>query len=595
MTTSPRPAVQTGPERSPSSPGRMWSLGWVTIIRLIVYLVVIAFFVQHIYFHESAHYYRPGQSIVLLAAAFLVDCVILLIGRGHRRLDQLIALTYVVDLVVLTRVILASGGFYSVFIPYYLPILVMAAAWLPRRLTAVFPSIATLGVAYIGLAYLQDVPEVGPVLRDLFNRDILYTLPYSPESTVVATMLILTVLFFVVSYVAGILSERLFIERSLNDEVLASMREGVAVVNHQGQVAFVNAEFKRFFPGVARGGDFRPVAAEFLPPPDPGQNHSPSHGNPPSRIDALLDPANAGDLYMTLEVPENSRRPPTEVRISGIRLGGSPGLTGLLFLVSDLTLRKRMERAERNLERTSVISTMAAGLAHEIRNPLAAVRSAIQEIGQSYPKGSQNRLLADIVISESDRLDGVIGRFLDFSREGRLRLSRRRLGTLLREVATLARRGDAEKGCRIEVNVQDDPEVLCDTDRLKEVFLNLALNAVQAVANRGGWVGITLHEQARGGQEGVEVEVADNGPGLSDAALADMFKPFFTEKPGGTGLGLPLSRKQAMLHGGDLEAANRPEGGALFRVWLPLDGGRATNDAKLQQTRRMTDTMPRGV
>ncbi len=574
MTTTESSAVHAGPERSQSRPGRMWSLGWVTIIRLIVYLVVIAFFLQHIYFHEYVHYYRPGLSIVLLVAAFIVDSVILLLGRGSRRLDQLIALTYVIDLIVLTRVILASGGFFSVFIPYYLPILVMAAAWLPRRLTAVFPSIATLGVAYIGLAYLQEVPEVSPVLGGLFNREILYTLPYSPESTVVATMLILTVLFFVVSYVAGILSERLFIERSLNDEVLASMREGVAVVNHQGNVVFVNAELRRFFPHAVRGGDFRPVAAEFLPQPE--------HGGFPHRLDSLLDPARAGDLYLTLEVPENSQRPPTEVRISGIRLGGSPGLTGLLFLVSDLSLRKRMEQAERNLERTSVISTMAAGLAHEIRNPLAAVRSAIQEIGQSFPKGSQNRLLADIVISESDRLDGVISRFLDFSREGRLRLSYRRLGPLLREVATLARRGDSNKNCRIEVEIRDDPEVLCDADRLKEIFLNLALNAVQAVGDKMGWVGITLYGEARGGQEGVKVEVADNGPGLSEAALTDMFKPFFTEKPGGTGLGLPLSRKQTLLHGGDIEAENLPKGGALFRVWLPLDGGKAMDDANFK-------------
>ncbi len=593
MPGSKRPLAESGVVRTHPTPGRMWSLGWVTIIRLIVYLVIIAFFLQHIYFHENVRYYRPGFSIGLLVGAFLVNCAILLLGRRLRWLDQLIALTYVIDLIVLTRIIIASGGFYSVFIPYYLPILVMSAAWLPRRLTAVFPSIATLGVAYIGLAYLQRDPDLRPALSFLYNQNIIQTLPHSPDSTVVSTMLILSVLFFVVSYVAGILSERLFVERSLNDEILASMREGVAVVNRQGKLVFANAEFLRLYPNAVRGDDFRPVADELLPGPGPEENdqahqgNNGNHGAAPAsqrpQLDALLDRAVSGDIFITEEVAADAGRPATEVRVSGIRLGGSPGLVGLLFLLSDLTLRKRMERAERNLERTSVISTMAAGLAHEIRNPLAAVRSAIQEIGQCFPKGSQNRLLTDIVISESDRLDGVISRFLDFSREGRLRLTQRHLGPLLREVVAMVRQGDRpDRDCRFEVDIKDDPEVLCDPDRLKEIFLNLVLNACQAAPAREGWVGVALGREIKGGQEGVTVEVADNGPGLSEEALAGMFKPFFTEKPGGTGMGLPLSRKQAMLHGGDLDGENRLQGGALFRVWLPLDGSVGMADERFK-------------
>lgn len=547
------------------APGRMWSPGLVVGIRLILYLVVVAFFLQYLYFTQEQRLYRPDESVAALVIVFFVNLGILLVGVRSRYPEQFIALTYVLDIVVITYVVLSSGGFHSILIPIYLPTLVMASAWLSRRFTAVFPSIATLGIAYIGYAHLSHTIEEEKF--PLLSMEMVERLRVIPYHTAVTSMLLFAVLFFVISYLSGALSDRIFIVQRLNAAILAGMNEGVAVVDRKGEMVYVNSEFSRMFPGSAPRGDFASVAGALFP-----EGHC--------DLGQLWEMEAAGSLVQRRELPGGEGAPPFEVRVSSVRLRGGGGAYGLLFLVTDLTLRKRMEKAERGLERSAAISTMAAGLAHEIRNPLASLRSAIQEIGRSFPDDSQNRVLTDIVISESDRLDGVIGRFLDFSREGKLRLGKCRLGGMVANTATMMRQGKREDDLRVVVAVESDPEAVCDSDRIMQVFINLGLNASQAAPCPGGLVAITVRESDRSGVHGVEASFVDNGPGLPPDAHERIFAPFYSRKPGGTGMGLPLSRREVSLHGGELEADNEPGGGARFRMWIPLlpTGGEAVRD-----------------
>ncbi|MCC8190539.1 MAG: hypothetical protein LIP77_07885 [Planctomycetes bacterium] len=554
-------------ERLTSRPTRMWSLSWVILIRLILYLVVIGFFVQYMYFGERGQFYQPGRAIQELVAVYLVSLAVLAVGAHSRRLDPFIAVTYVLDLVVLSRVILASGGFNSVFIPYYLPVLVMATAWLPRQYTAVFPSIATLGAAYIGVPHLMVALGEFNWLPRFFPQNLLYSLRYSHPHTIVSTMLILTVSFFVVSYLSGILSDWLFIEQRLNAEVLSSIREGMAVVAATGEMVMVNGEFLRLFPEAEKAATCDDLTGVIFP------------GLPELTLDRLVQDSRDDALIFTRD-RDASGRPPMEIRVSTITLPGRKQVYGIILMVADLTLRRRMEAAERNLERYSAISTMAAGLAHEIRNPMASLRSAIQEIGESFPEGSQNRVLTDVVISESDRLDKVIGRFLDFSREGRLRMTTVKISVILSELMLMFTHDPKARHVELVLDIQDDPPVLCDPDRLKEVFLNLALNAVQALPPQGGRLDVVLASAHQGGVQGVEILFLDNGPGIAENHFPRLFEPFFSSKQTGTGMGLPLSRKQVALHGGELDASNRLGGGACFRVWLPLKPADTPRESK---------------
>jgi signal transduction histidine kinase len=416
------------------------------MIRLLLYLIIMGFFLQYAFFGEwGEHFYRPISAVVVVAIVFLLNFFLLLAGARLNHLDQAIAITFAVDILILTRIIMISGGFSSLFLPFYLPILIMAPATLPRRFTAVFPSLAALGATYIGLAYIIR-PLGGDWLKSyVYSQEILSSLRMLPPHAAVASILTMSALFFVISYISSVIT----------------------------------------------------------------------------------------------------------VRFTALRI--------------------RVAEAERVAARFSAISALAASLAHEIRNPLASLRSAIQEIGESFDADSQNRTLAGIVLSESDRLDRIIGRFLAFSREEELRLSPSRLGNILSEIRTMLLKRRDVGDLQVLLTIHDDPEVNCDSDRMREIFLNLALNASQAVGPKGGRLNIMLSASRNSLTPGVEVVFSDNGPGLEKETIKQLFSPFFTTKPNGTGMGLPLSRKHVSLHGGHIEADNNPDGGAIFLVWLPLN------------------------
>lgn len=535
----------------------MWSLKWVVIIRLIVYMVMVGFILQYMYFSSESGLYRPRLVIGVLAGVSLLNLLLVPFGAVTRHVNLLIVSTYLLDLAVITLVILTSGGFGSIFIPYYLPVLIMAPAWLPRRYTAIFPSVATLGAAVIGTVHLLDSADQRTFSAAVLPYRLALSLKSYPAHSVVFNMLILTLLFFVVSYLSGYLSQNLLLEQRLNSEILLSMRDGVAVVDGKGVLVYANPEFFHIFPEAAGESDFWKVSDGIFRSDDERRT-----------LGLLMREHNLDAFMLTRERDDEAGRPPFEMRVSALSLWGEGEVYGIVLLVTDLSMRRRAEVAERNLERFSAISTMAAGLAHEIRNPLASLRSAMQEIGDAFPPGSPNRILTDVAMSESDRLDGVIGRFLDFSRESRLFPAPTRLGPLLEDVRTLI----LQSGRDIEVKlvVKDDPTVVCDADRVKEVFLNLALNASQAVPDKGGVVTIELSSSKERLIPGVEILFKDNGHGIEPADLDHLFEPFFSRREGGTGMGLSISRKQIQMHGGEITVANLPGGGACFAVWLPL-------------------------
>lgn len=552
---------------------RLWSIRWMAAIRLFLYFLIIAFVLQYIYFGQEGFLYRPWTLVALLTGVFLLNLVLLPLITDSPGGNLAILVAFLVDIAIITLVVLCSGGFSSIFLPYYLAVLIMASAWLPRRYTAVFPSVATLGLAVVGLAQLLQAGELPGI--GYLPYGLIRTLHFAPAHLVVATMLLLTFLFFVVSYLSGYAGERLLLEQRLNAEVLAGMEGGVAVIGTKGDIIYINDAFLRIFPDTMRTADIESMLRTVFGDPQEC-----------AMFKRLLHEGRRDSFIVSRAADPAANRPPIEIRASSISARASGAPFGALLMVSDLTLRLRMEKAERNVERFSAISTMATGLAHEIRNPLASLRSAIQEIGDAFPEDSQNRMLTRIIMTESDRLDSVIGRFLDFSREERLTFTRTRLGGMLKDVAAQIRQSGKGTGLEVAVKVEDDPEVVCDPDRVKSVFLNIALNAASFVPASGGRLGITLRSSNDRIIPGVEVDFDDNGPGLEPAALEKLFEPFFTTRPEGTGLGLPISRKQVEMHGGEITAVNRPEGGARFSVWLPLDPG--TEESARSQRRSRT-------
>jgi signal transduction histidine kinase len=228
--------------------------------------------------------------------------------------------------------------------------------------------------------------------------------------------------------------------------------------------------------------------------------------------------------------------------------------------------RERLQTDLRRSERLAALGKLLAGVAHEVRNPLAGIRSTAQ-LWQRGVVGLDDESLGGLV-HEVDRLEGIVTRLLHFSRADGQDLAPGDLNALVAEAARLAAGPAEEKGVQIELELDASPlPVAMAPPALLQVFRNLTTNAIQAMAP-GGILRLTTRRDPS--HRAIVASVADTGPGLAPEALKHLFEPFFTTKAEGTGLGLAIAREIALAHRGELQAANRTERtGAVFTLTLP--------------------------
>jgi signal transduction histidine kinase len=239
---------------------------------------------------------------------------------------------------------------------------------------------------------------------------------------------------------------------------------------------------------------------------------------------------------------------------------------------------RRADEAERNAE----IGSMTAGLAHEIRNPLSTIVMnadlAAEEVRESdLPPSSREPLERRLstLARETRRLKDILEDFLRFA--GRMRLDREPvdLRELVEEFADFHLPQALAAGVTQSVEAPPGPTVAeVDADQVKQVLLNLVMNAVQAMqaqpAERPRKLTLRVSRSADGGTPEARIEVEDTGPGIDPHRQESIFRPYLTDKPGGTGLGLSLSRRIAEAHGGRLEVDSAPGRGSRFTLCLPL-------------------------
>ncbi|HEX4131030.1 MAG TPA: ATP-binding protein [Pirellulales bacterium] len=237
-------------------------------------------------------------------------------------------------------------------------------------------------------------------------------------------------------------------------------------------------------------------------------------------------------------------------------------------------IRLAIERLQRSRQETvraarlAAVGELAAGVAHEIRNPLTAVKLLIQSWAEHDPAQALDERQMRVVLDEIQRIEVTIERLLDFARPPTLERCRHDLRQPVRGamelVAGRARRG----GVTIDDRLGAAPcSVDADAGQLRQVVVNLLLNAIEAIPD-GGTIEVGS-ELVVGPPAQCVVTIADSGPGIADKVRARLFEPFVTNKERGTGLGLAISRRIVQEHGGELSARNRPGGGAEFRIALP--------------------------
>ena len=229
-------------------------------------------------------------------------------------------------------------------------------------------------------------------------------------------------------------------------------------------------------------------------------------------------------------------------------------------------------------DRLAALGQMAAGLAHEIRNPLGAIKGAAQFLqpGPDHSIDSAGtKEFLNIIVEEVNRLNKIVSQFLDYARPYRGEQRPLEVNDVVRKTLQLVNKEDEGRGVEIVTSlVEGLPPVRADAEQLLQVFLNLCLNAVQAMADGGRlFVSTSIRRATRRGAAAafLEVRFRDTGVGIPPADLRNLFIPFFTTKDKGTGLGLPISQRIIENHGGTIEVRSQPGTGATFTVLLPVE------------------------
>ncbi len=256
--------------------------------------------------------------------------------------------------------------------------------------------------------------------------------------------------------------------------------------------------------------------------------------------------------------------------------GGSFAFLG--YLLGDAVESRRRERAAGDAldaarsrvaqsEKLAALGQLAAAIAHEVRNPLAVVRSAAQGLGETLPAAdAEGHRAASFIVAEVDRLGSVVNSLLAFARPLQLQTRPTALADVVARAVTLAGADLAAKRVRLARDEAPTlPLVQADGDLVCQVLVGLLANAAAATP-AGGQVLV----RARAGEGAVELAVADSGPGIAPELRARVFEPFFTTRPNGTGLGLAVARQIVEAHGGRIDVGDHPGGGACFTVRLPI-------------------------
>jgi two-component system sensor histidine kinase PilS (NtrC family) len=500
----------------------------------------------------------------LIGLTYAVSLVSIGSLRIVDRFPWLTDIHFSIDALLVSAVVLLTGGVQSFFTILYMLPIVGASSMQHRRgglQVAGFSTILFIGVVMIQYLHVDGYLTLPPQI----NIDTI--LP--PVQIAQYSVALNTFGFFFVALLSGSLAERarqgekqleqateeIADLQAFNQYVLDNLVSGLATADAQNRVVTFNRS------AMLITGRFGALPI----------------GQPVLEV-LQLPPAFAANIAHDLARVRSMRtdyqfnHPDGRVIDIGLSVAGLPlpdGSRGYIYTFQDVTDVKRFEQNARLQQRLAAVGEMAAGIAHEIRNPLASMSGSMQMLKQELPLTTDQAQLMDIVLKESERLNQTIKSFLAYARPQRFSTQRLDLRPIVHETAMLLRNStEVEDRHTIEV-AQSDDAVMIDADegQIRQIIFNLATNGLRAMPN-GGMLRLSVLRDPGSRQALLCVE--DEGVGIPPEEVEQIFQPFRGSFGKGTGLGLAIVHRIVTDYGGTIEVKPRSGGGTVFRVSFPI-------------------------
>lgn len=471
------------------------------------------------------------------------------------------------DIIIVTAIVHVTGDLESNYVSLYLVAIIIASILLPRAraflvAAACFVCMDTL----LELAYLPSLYPKFAQRHAAFAFLASSSLLPVDEGTLEVKIFASLVGFFAVTYLSSTLAESLrktgaelrdkTVEvaslHAFNENIIRSMRGGLIATDLDGSIQEVNPAGVAILgrqPAALKGKLIVTILEELQQQGTPALNSSASVTR---REISYLHPGGEqrilGISASPLQVPES-------------------GVVGSIYTFQDLTDEKRREAEYRAKDRMATLGRLAAGITHEIRNPLASIAGSAKLLQGIANLNEDQAKLVDIVRRESARLDKLVSHFLAYSREQRFEFRPADLVNLLEETLLLLEQHPLfNRRCRVNRNFPKRPVIATiDADKIRQVFWNICDNALKAMP-RGGTLTAEI-EDDRG--ENVRVVFGDTGVGFTPAQLEKIFEPFEPGSSHGTGLGLAIIHRIVTGHQGRIQVESRPGQGSRFWIELP--------------------------
>ncbi len=504
----------------------------------------------------------PDLKLIYFVIAFtyFLTAIYIVLFRILKNLKIFTYVQFFLDVLIVTALIFITGGIESIFTFLYIVIIISASIILYR--TGGFLTASLSGIVY---GVLVDLDYYGIISPYISGAKLSYK-----ESDIFYNIFINIVAFYLVAFLSGYLAEQLkrageeLIEKEidyeelkmLNNDNIQNIQTGVITINTNNEIISINRQAEKITETTLEEVYLKPIG-ELLT----------GIVSKIKRIESQKYRNNLNRWTMEYETKYKKRY---VLGFSVSPLKNARGKTaGKIILFQDITRLMEMEEEVKKSDRLATLGKLAANLAHEIRNPLAAMSGSIQILKNELPLEGKNVNLMEIILQEIDRLNHLITNFLMYAKPIEVKKEMLDIASVINEtIAVFKNTPKGESRIGIETTFSDDTNIEGDFQQLKQVFWNIFLNSSDAISD-GGTIKVTIGDNNEDYGGFLVIKITDSGAGIEEDIQSVIFDPFFSTKDGGTGLGLSTVKQIVEAHDGVIEVDSKIGVGTDILIAFP--------------------------